>query len=101
MRSGLKVAACPPSAEEEEGIGCFLLFDLHFSEQALHISSSTTAVLVFAAWRGWGDPELLFGAHLGTHNFLTAPWAEGAVLSCLLGLTWGAAGRKKGGPTTF
>lgn len=64
MRSGLKVAACPPSAEEEEGIVCFLLFDLHFSEQALQISDSTTA-LVFAAWRGWGDPELPFGAHLG------------------------------------
>lgn len=50
MRSGLKVAACPPSAEEEEGIGCFLLFDLHFSEEALHIFAFTTAVLVFAAW---------------------------------------------------
>lgn len=61
MRSGLKVAACPPSAEEEEGIGCFLLFDLHFSEEALHISGSTTASLMFTAWRGWGDPELLFG----------------------------------------
>lgn len=66
MRSGLKVAACPPSAEEEEGIGCFLLFDLHFSEEALHISGSTIAVLVFAARRAWGDPELLFGAHLGS-----------------------------------
>lgn len=49
MRSGLKVAACPPSAEEEEGIGCFLLFDLHFSEQALCISGSA-AILVHAAW---------------------------------------------------
>lgn len=67
MRSGLKVAACPPSAEEEEGIGCFLLFDLHFSEQALCISgSAAAAILVLAAWRGRGDPELLFGAHLGS-----------------------------------
>lgn len=66
MRSGLKVAACPPSAEEEEGIGCFLLFDLHFSGQALHISGSAAAVLVLAAWRGRGDPELLFGARLGS-----------------------------------
>lgn len=77
MRSGLKVAAYPPSAEEEEAIGCFLLFDLHFSEEALHISGSTAAFLGLAAWRGWGDPELLFGASL-----------------------WGAEGRKKGGNTT-
>lgn len=70
MRSGLKVAACPPSAGEEEGIGCFLLFDLHFSEEALHISGSTTLCLQC------GESE--------------------ETLSCFLG----AEGRKKGGPTT-